>query len=118
MKFGVIISRTMIDRGSADPYGRLYSYLNEMEDLGYDLGWCGQHRFSSKTAFGGDVASEPAAPLAMLSALLARTRNIRMCTNIMLLPAHHPVEIAEVINTINEISNNRLILGSGIGYKP
>jgi alkanesulfonate monooxygenase SsuD/methylene tetrahydromethanopterin reductase-like flavin-dependent oxidoreductase (luciferase family) len=118
MKFGIMISRKMIDRGSSDPYASLYSYLNEMEDLGYDLGWCGQHRFSSKTAFGGDVASEPAAPLAMLSALLARTRNIRMCTNIMLLPAHHPVEIAEVINTINEISNNRLILGSGIGYKP
>lgn len=118
MKFGIMISRKMIHRQSSDPYAELYSYLNEMEDLGYDLGWCGQHRFSSKTAFGGDVASEPAAPLAMLSALLARTRSIKMCTNILLLPAHHPVEIAEVVNTINEISSNRLILGSGIGYKP
>src|SRR5579862_2895301 len=118
MKFGIMISRKMIDRSSSDPYATLFSYLNEMEDLGYDLGWCGHHRFSSKTAFGGDVASEPAAPLAMLSALLARTRSMQMCTNIMLLPAHHPVEIAEVVNTINEASNNRLILGSGIGYKP
>ena len=117
MKFGVIISRKMIDRGSADPYGRLYSYLNEMEDLGYDMGWCGQHRFSSSTAFGGDTASEPAAPLILLAALLARTRHMRMCTNIMLLPAHHPVEIAEEVNTLNEMSNNRFVLGAGIGYK-
>jgi alkanesulfonate monooxygenase SsuD/methylene tetrahydromethanopterin reductase-like flavin-dependent oxidoreductase (luciferase family) len=117
MKFGVIISRKMIDSGSSDPYGRLYGYLNEMEDLGYDMGWCGQHRFSSSTAFGGDTASEPAAPLIMLAALLARTRRMRMCTNIMLLPAHHPVEIAEEVNTLNEISNNRFILGAGIGYK-
>jgi alkanesulfonate monooxygenase SsuD/methylene tetrahydromethanopterin reductase-like flavin-dependent oxidoreductase (luciferase family) len=117
MKFGIMISRKMIDRSSSDPCARLYSYLNEMEDLGYELGWCGQHRFSSSTAFGGDIASEPSAPLVTLSALLARTRNMTMCTNIMLLPAHHPVEIAEEINTINEISNNRLIFGSGIGYK-
>jgi alkanesulfonate monooxygenase SsuD/methylene tetrahydromethanopterin reductase-like flavin-dependent oxidoreductase (luciferase family) len=117
VKFGVIISRKMIDRSSSDPYGRLSSYLNEMEDLGYEMGWCGQHRFSLSTAFGGDTASEPAAPLIMLAALLARTRRIRMCTNIMLLPAHHPVEIAEEVNTLNEMSNNRFVLGAGIGYK-
>lgn len=118
MKFGVIISRKMIDRQSSDPYGKLFSYINEMEDLGYDLGWCGQHRFSDTTAFGQDVASEPSAPLPMLSALMARTTDMKFCTNIMLLPAHHPIEIAEEINTINELSNNRFILGAGIGYKP
>ncbi len=117
MKFGVMISRKMIDRGSSDPCARLYSYLNEMEDLGYDMGWCGQHRFSSSTAFGGDTASEPAAPLILLASLLARTRKMKMCTNIMLLPAHHPVEIAEEINTLNEMSNNRFVFGAGIGYK-
>lgn len=117
MKFGIMISRKMIDHSSSDPYAKLFSYVNEMEDLGYDLGWCGQHRFSASTAFGGDVASEPSAPLSMLSALLARTRAMNMCTNILLLPAYHPVQIAEEINTINEMANNRLILGAGIGYK-
>jgi len=118
MKFGIIINRSMIERGSSHPYRKIYDYLNEMEDLGFEMGWCGQHRFSSSTAFGGDVATEPSAPLAMLSALLARTRTMKMSTNIMLLPAHHPVEIAEQVNTINEMSNNRFILGAGIGYKP
>ena len=118
MKFGIIINRRMIERGSSQPYRKIYDYLNEMEDLGFEMGWCGQHRFSSSTAFGGDIATEPSAPLAMLSALLARTRTMKMSTNIMLLPAHHPVEIAEQINTINEMSNNRFILGAGIGYKP
>lgn len=42
---------------------------------------------------------------------------MKLSTNIMLLPAHHPVEVAEVINTMNELSNNRFILGAGIGYK-
>jgi alkanesulfonate monooxygenase SsuD/methylene tetrahydromethanopterin reductase-like flavin-dependent oxidoreductase (luciferase family) len=118
MKFGIIINRSMIERGTSQPYRKIYDYLNEMEDLGFEMGWCGHHRFSSSTAFGGDIATEPSAPLAMLSALLARTRTMKMSTNIMLLPAHHPVEIAEQINTINEMSNNRFILGAGIGYKP
>ena len=118
MKFGIIINRKMVDRNSSDPYGKLFSYLNEMEDLGYDLGWCGQHRFADTSAFGGDTATEPSAPLPMLAALMARTSTMKFATNIMLLPAHHPVEIAEEINTIQEFSNNRFILGAGIGYKP
>jgi len=118
MKFGVIVSRKLIDRSAPDPYARLYDYVGEMEGLGYDMAWCGQHRFSDTTAFGGDVASEPSAPLIMLTALAARTHSIKLATNIMLLPAHHPIEIAEEINTLNEISNNRFILGAGIGYKP
>ena len=118
MKFGIIVNRKLIDRNSSNPYGRLYSYLNEMEDLGYDLAWCGQHRFSDTTAFGGDTATEPSAPLAMLAPLMARTTRMQFATNIMLLPAHHPLDVAEQINTLQEMSNNRFILGAGIGYKP
>jgi len=61
MKFGFLINRKMIDHGSADPYGKIYSIVNEMEDLGYDIVYIGHHRFADRTAFGGDVASEPAA---------------------------------------------------------
>jgi alkanesulfonate monooxygenase SsuD/methylene tetrahydromethanopterin reductase-like flavin-dependent oxidoreductase (luciferase family) len=118
MKFGVIVNRSLVDRNSSDPYGPLFSYLNEMEDLGYDLGWCGHHRFAATTAFGGDQATEPSAPLLMLAPLMARTRRMKFCTNIMLVPSRHPLELAEEINTINEMSNNRFILGAGIGYKP
>jgi alkanesulfonate monooxygenase SsuD/methylene tetrahydromethanopterin reductase-like flavin-dependent oxidoreductase (luciferase family) len=118
MKFGIIVNRSLIDRRSSDPYGPLFSYLNEMEDLGYDLGWCGHHRFSASTAFGGDEATEPSAPLMMLAPLMARTKTMKFCTNIHLLPARHPLEMAEEINTLNEMANNRFILGAGIGYKP
>jgi alkanesulfonate monooxygenase SsuD/methylene tetrahydromethanopterin reductase-like flavin-dependent oxidoreductase (luciferase family) len=118
VKFGFLVNRKMIDRSSADPYGGLYDKVSEMEDLGYDIVYIGHHRFADKTAFGGDVASEPSAPLVMLAAMLARTSRIKMCTNIMLLPSRHPLDVAEEINTLNELSNNRFILGAGIGYKP
>jgi alkanesulfonate monooxygenase SsuD/methylene tetrahydromethanopterin reductase-like flavin-dependent oxidoreductase (luciferase family) len=118
MKFGIMISRKLIDRHSSTPYRKLYNYIAEMEDLGYDLAWCGQHRFSQATAFGGETATEPSAPLVMLAPLMARTTRMEFATNIMLLPAHHPLELAEQINTLQEMSNHRFILGGGIGYKP
>jgi probable F420-dependent oxidoreductase len=118
MKFGIIVSRKMIDRSSAEPYGKLFRYAEEMEALGYDLLWLGHHRYSEKTAFGGETASEPSAPLTMLTALAARTRRMELCTNIMLLPAYHPLDLAQEINTLNELACNRLRLGVGIGYKP
>lgn len=118
MKFGIIVNRKLVDRNASDPYHKLYSYVSEMEDLGYDLAWCGQHRFSDTTAFGGDTATEPSAPLAMLAPLMARTSRMKFATNIMLLPAHHPLDVAEQINTLQEMSGNRFILGAGIGYKP
>jgi len=118
MKFGIIVNRMLIDRNSSQPYGKLYRYVEEMEDLGYDMAWCGHHRFSDKTAFGGDTASEPSSPLLFLAPLMARTTNMEFATNIMLVPARHPLELAEEINTLQEISNNRFILGAGIGYKP
>lgn len=117
MKFGIMISRKLIDRHSPTPYRKLFNYIAEMEDLGYDLAWCGQHRFSDATAFGGETATEPSAPLVMLAMLMARTSRIEFATNIMLLPAHHPLELAEEINTLQEMSNHRFILGGGIGYK-
>jgi len=118
MKFGIIVSQKMVDRSASEPFGKLYDYVCEMEDLGYDLAWLGHHRFSPTTAFGGGAAGEPSAPLIVLSALLARTRRMEMCTNIFLLPAYHPLEVAEEINTLSELSGNRFILGSGLGYKP
>jgi len=117
MKFGFLVSRKLIDSTSKEPYTRVYEFVAEMEELGYDIAYLGHHRFSDVTAFGGDTASEPSAPLVMASALLARTSRLKVCTNIMLLPSRHPVEIVEEVNTLNELSGNRFILGSGIGYK-
>ena len=77
MKFGFLVNRKMIDHRSSDPYSKIYSIVNEMEDLGYDILYVGHHRFSDRTAFGGDVASEPSAPFIQLAAMLARAYDLQ-----------------------------------------
>jgi probable F420-dependent oxidoreductase len=54
-------------------------------------------------------------PLATFGFLAARTHRIRLATNVLVLPYHHPLEIAKRYGTLDTISNGRLILGVGVG---
>ena len=54
----------------------------------------------------------------VLARLAAETRNVQLCTNIIQLTLHNPVEIAEMLATLDVISNGRLVAGFGLGYNP
>ena len=53
--------------------------------------------------------------LATLSYLAAVTDRIRLATNMVVLPYHHPVEILKHYGTLDRLSNGRLVLGVGVG---
>jgi probable F420-dependent oxidoreductase len=54
-------------------------------------------------------------PLATFGYLAARTEHIRFATSVLVLPYHHPLEIAKRYGTLDKISNGRVILGVGVG---
>jgi probable F420-dependent oxidoreductase len=54
-------------------------------------------------------------PLATFGYLAARTERIRFATAVLVLPYHHPLEIAKRYGTLDKISNGRVILGVGVG---
>lgn len=54
-------------------------------------------------------------PLATFGYLAARTERIRFATNVLVLPYHHPLEIAKRYGTLDKVSNGRVILGVGVG---
>jgi probable F420-dependent oxidoreductase len=53
--------------------------------------------------------------LATLSYVAALTERIRLLTNIVVLPYHHPIEIVKHYGTLDVLSDGRLILGVGVG---
>jgi alkanesulfonate monooxygenase SsuD/methylene tetrahydromethanopterin reductase-like flavin-dependent oxidoreductase (luciferase family) len=112
MEFGVTIPRELIDRGSSAPYGKLYDFIREVEELGYGFAAIGHHRFAPERS-----NNEPSSPLVMLAALLANTSRLHVLTSIYLLPTYHPLDAAEQIATLQEMSNGRFILGAGMGYR-
>lgn len=95
------------------PYAQLYADALELtelvDNLGYDSVWVSEHHFSAD----GYCAS----PLSVLAAMAARTRRVRLGTNILVLPMHHPLRIAEDAAAIDVISGGRFVLGVGAGYR-
>ncbi|MET4165420.1 MULTISPECIES: LLM class F420-dependent oxidoreductase [Gordonia] len=54
-------------------------------------------------------------PLATFGFIAARTRRIRLLTQVLVLGYHHPLEIAKRYGTLDAISGGRLTLGAGVG---
>jgi probable F420-dependent oxidoreductase len=54
-------------------------------------------------------------PLATFGYLAARTRRIRLATQVLVLGYHHPLAIAKRYGTLDRVSGGRLTLGLGVG---
>ena len=81
----------------------------EAERLGFDSVWLTEHHFC-------DDGYTPS-PLVVAAAIGARTRRLRIGTNLMVLPLHDPVRIAEDAATLSLLTGGRFDLGVGSGYR-
>ena len=55
-------------------------------------------------------------PLDLLAWLAGRTERLRLGTGILVLPEHHPLQLAKRCATIDRLSGGRLFLGVGVGW--
>jgi probable F420-dependent oxidoreductase len=94
--------------------GRLYrEALEEVvlgEELGFDSVWMEEHH--------GIKDHYWPSPRMVLAGFATRTSRIQLGTDVIVLPFHRPLEVAEDAAMLDVISNGRLILGVAIGYRP
>ena len=57
-------------------------------------------------------------PIVVLAAAAARTTNLRLGTTSYLLPVRNPFQAAEEVAVLDRLSNGRVILGLGRGFRP
>jgi len=77
--------------------------------LGFDSIWGGEHHATPGFHY------FPLLP--MLQRLAAEAEGMWLGTNLVLLPLHNPVELAEVGAFLDVISGGRFLLGVGLGYR-
>lgn len=90
-------------------YAERLDQIEAAEGMGFNSTWLTEHHFC-------DDGYTPS-PLVISAAIAARTKKMRIGTNLMLLPIADPVRIAEDAATVSLMSGGRFDLGVGIGYR-
>ncbi len=79
------------------------------EQIGFDSFWLPENHFNG-------TSSVPA-PLMLLATIAARTATIGLGTSSYLLPIRNPIQAAEEVAVLDQLSGGRVILGIGRGYR-
>lgn len=103
MKFG--FSPTQ----SRDRFDVMRSQSHLAEELGFDILWMHEHH-SGRQMYPD--------PLMALAAVAPSTSRVGLGTNMLLLPIHHPVRVAQEAAMLDVLSDGRLHLGVANGYSP
>lgn len=113
IRFGVIYDFRKVPGSQLampDLYAQTLDQAERVDELGFHHIWLTEHHFVDD----GYLPS----PLTVSGALAARTQNVRIGQDVLLLPHYHPVRLAEDLAVLDNLSRGRMMLGVGMGYVP
>ena len=111
MKLGVYLNAQ--HPAGDDPARRFAETLEQVRlirSLGFDSIWGGEHHVTPGFHY--------FPLLSVLPRVAAELDGLWLGTNLVLLPLHNPVELAEIGAFLDVITGGRFILGVGLGYRP
>jgi alkanesulfonate monooxygenase SsuD/methylene tetrahydromethanopterin reductase-like flavin-dependent oxidoreductase (luciferase family) len=110
MKLGVHLnSQHPADEDPRRRYEETVEQVRLMRQLGYDSIWSGEHHATDGFHY---------FPLmGLMQSLAAEAEGMFIGTNIVLLPFHNPVEMAELGAFLDVLTGGKFLFGVGLGYR-
>src|ERR1043166_5271702 len=108
LKFGAFLApHHPIGEHPTLQFRRDLDFVQQLDELGYDEFWCGEHHSS-----GWEMI---ASPEMFLAAAGERPKRIKLGTGVISLPYHHPFNVAQRMVQLDHMTGGRAIFGSGPG---
>jgi alkanesulfonate monooxygenase SsuD/methylene tetrahydromethanopterin reductase-like flavin-dependent oxidoreductase (luciferase family) len=107
MEFGMFHEfPSLPGRGDAEAFDEAMAQVDAAERYGLDVMWLAEIHFAPER-------THLSAPLAIASAIAARTNRMKIGIAVQVLPLCHPLRLAEEAATVDQVSQGRLIFGVG-----
>ena len=108
MKFGTFVFPISKDpKNDNRIIGETLEEVILCDKLGYDTTWLSEHHFDGSTAY--------VDPVVFAASIASRTNRIRIGFAVVEMALHHPVRLAAQVSLLDNLSDGRVILGTGKG---
>src|SRR5438034_11074807 len=111
-RFGVFLPSCSWRGDGPERARRIKEFARTVEDLGFDSLFITDHLLAAKRFYSVSFLE----PLSALAVAAGVTQRVRLGTSILVMPLRNPVLLAKELATLQFLSENRLILGAGVGW--
>jgi probable F420-dependent oxidoreductase len=111
-RFGVFLPSYIWAGDGAERARGIKAFAREVEDLGFDSLFITDHLLAAKRFYSVSFLE----PLSALAVAAGATERVRLGTSILIMPLRNPVMLAKELATLQFLSENRMILGAGVGW--
>jgi probable F420-dependent oxidoreductase len=111
-RFGVFLPSYIWEGDGRERARGIKAFARTVEDLGFDSLFITDHLLAAKRFYSVSFLE----PLSALAVAAGATERVRLGTSILIMPLRNPVILAKELATLQFLSENRMILGAGVGW--
>lgn len=113
-RFGVFLPSYIWPDDGPDRAQGIIDFAREVENTGFDSIFITDHLLAASQFYSVSFLE----PLTTLSLVAGVTERVKLGTSVLVMPIREPVLLAKQLATMQFLSNNRIVLGAGIGWYP